>query len=410
VRILYVCGIVPEAPARLRPLPPLDSGAPHGNIYRLVEETGRLRPDWSLTVLSCASADQLGALRSTVAASSGRVSYRWVIVPDSLRRVSASLFRRLSLSRVALTLMTGIGSLQSWRYVRAVRQWYRKLDPHLLVLDDGPQFIRPLARFVPRARLSFYCRGDMGESRRRLHLAGRILVTNDTLGQWVRSLNPGVTWVRTVPNSLPPELLDASPPEPGAGDFKNVLFVGRLNPVKGPDCLIKAFAMVRDRDPCTRLVIVGSEGPTDGAPGSYSRALRDLAGSLLPPDAVVWRGWLSGQSLCEAYRTSTVAVFPSRCAEGFGMVALEAMACGVPVVASRRPGFEYLLGSGRGVLVDDPENVEELAAAILRVLQDPSAAARMAAAGKAFAGQFTPRRSAEAFIEAVSEPVGDDDA
>jgi glycosyltransferase involved in cell wall biosynthesis len=80
------------------------------------------------------------------------------------------------------------------------------------------------------------------------------------------------------------------------------------------------------------------------------------------------------------------------------MVALEAMACGVPVVASDQPGFRFLLREGGGILVDDPTDTESLAEAILMLLRDEELACALGRQGQRVARQYTIERSAQDFI------------
>ncbi len=83
------------------------------------------------------------------------------------------------------------------------------------------------------------------------------------------------------------------------------------------------------------------------------------------------------------------------------MVALEAMACGLPVVASRRPGFEALLGSGGGILVDDPAAVNELAAALIGLLDNRKLAEACGRKGYSVAREFTVERTTRQFVDAI---------
>lgn len=408
MKVLYVSGIVPEAPAPLRPLPPLDSGAPHGNIMRLLTAVRDRRSSWALEVVSAAAKEQLYDVKSEMALypRGANLNFNLVLVPRAIRRLSGLLWRRLPVSRAALARMTGTQSLLSFFYVLGVRKLFRRIDPDLVVLDDGPQFIRPLLRFVPGSRLVFYCRGDMGESRAWLHRVGLVLATNPPLGSWVRSINARVGRIGVIPNSLPGAFLEVPAAALATRRERLVLYVGRLARVKGVHTLIRAFARVHAQAPGSRLMIVGAAQP--GAvqqhdSDSYVNELRELAAALLPPQAVVWTGWLSGEELVRLYRTAALAVFPSECIEGFGMVALEAMACGAPVIASRRPGFEYLLGDGRGLLVDDPRNVEALAAAMLDLLENRDKARDMAQRAFRFAREFTPQRAADSFVAALED-------
>ena len=84
------------------------------------------------------------------------------------------------------------------------------------------------------------------------------------------------------------------------------------------------------------------------------------------------------------------------------MVALEAMRCGTPVVASRRPGFEEVVVHGEtGLLVDDPTDIPALAEAILQVLRDPELARRMGEAGYRRSLEYTPEKAVERLIEII---------
>lgn len=404
MKVVYANGVVLEHPLPARPLPPLDSGAPINNMFRLVETTARIRPGWTITVVSAAASSQMPLLRRH--SSAVRARYVWARLPDRLRAFSGWMFHRAPLSRAFLLRTVRCQSLQGWLYMRELRRVYEAERPDVVVLDCGQQFIPAALRFVPADILACFCRGEMGDSRRWLHLPGWILTTNEPLGEWLRTANPRIQRIVTVSNSLGPEFLTCrsrGPWNPAAPH--SVLFVGRIASVKGVETLIRAFPLVLKELPRTKLVLIGSQweqtSPRPPEPGPFERAMRRLAQELIPPHAVEWRGWVSGSALAEAYRDASVCAFPSTWVEGFGMVALEAMACGVPVIASRRPGFEYLLGEGRGLLLDDPRDPCELASKILWVLRNPVAAHEMAESGKRFARTFTPERSAEEFAAAI---------
>lgn len=118
-----------------------------------------------------------------------------------------------------------------------------------------------------------------------------------------------------------------------------LLFVGRLHPSKGPDVAIDALAEVRRRGRDAELVVVGEADD----PG-YLSSLQQHADGLGLTPYVTWRGKLNRDRLPDAYRSADVFVFVSRLAhEGQGLTYLEAMACGVPVVAAPSGGaFEFL--------------------------------------------------------------------
>lgn len=156
-----------------------------------------------------------------------------------------------------------------------------------------------------------------------------------------------------------------------------LLFVGRLQPLKGPDVAVRTLAEVRRTRPDARLRIVGGasgDGPQTTGPAE----LLALAGELGVADGVELEPAVSQDTLAERYRAADVVLVPSR-SETFGLVALEAQACGTPVVAADVPGLEAVVGSG-GTLVAGHDPADH-AAAVLVYLTDRRAAARAAEAG-----------------------------
>ena len=167
----------------------------------------------------------------------------------------------------------------------------------------------------------------------------------------------------------------------GATPRPHLLFVGRLQPLKGPDVAIATLAEVRRTFPTARLrVIGGASGNGHGNLGP--RQLRALADDLGVADAVDLEPAVDQDTLAERYRAADVVLVPSR-SETFGLVALEAQACGVPVVAADVPGLEAVVGAG-GTLVAGHDPVDH-ARAVTAYLADPRRRAAAAAAGIATA-------------------------
>jgi len=153
---------------------------------------------------------------------------------------------------------------------------------------------------------------------------------------------------------------------------KMVLFVGRIEPLKGTDVLIEAVALVLDRHPELRddvcLCIIGGEPDADTASMDREMArLQALREKLGIADVVTFLGKRDQQTLPFHYTAAEVCVVPSHY-ESFGMVALEAMACGTPVIASRVGGLTFTVQDGRsGFLVpnDDPKELADKLALLL---------------------------------------------
>jgi D-inositol-3-phosphate glycosyltransferase len=150
-----------------------------------------------------------------------------------------------------------------------------------------------------------------------------------------------------------------------------MLFVGRIQPLKGADLAVRALAELADRR--TMLVIVGGPSGPDGA--NEVIALRALVAELGVEHRVRFVAPQPHDQLADFYRAADVCVVPSR-TESFGLVALEAAACGTPVVAANVGGLRLLVDHGvTGYLVDgrEPRAYADL---IDRVLREESAAMR----------------------------------
>jgi D-inositol-3-phosphate glycosyltransferase len=166
-----------------------------------------------------------------------------------------------------------------------------------------------------------------------------------------------------------------------------LLFVGRIQPLKGLDVAIGALAeLVGLGHPDARLVVVGGPSGADGA--LELDRMRDLATLLGVADRIRWVDPQPHHLLSTWYRAADVVVVPSR-SESFGLVALEAAACGVPVVAAAVGGLRTLVQHGRtGLLVAD-RDPGSFARSIAAVLDDRSAASLMGSAAAERARTYT---------------------
>lgn len=180
-----------------------------------------------------------------------------------------------------------------------------------------------------------------------------------------------------------------------------LLFVGRLQPLKGPDVAVRVLAEVRRTVPDARLRVVGgASGSGHGTTGPAQ--LEALARELGVADAASFEPATDQTSLARIYREADVLLVPSR-SETFGLVALEAQASGLPVVAADVPGLQAVVGDG-GVLVRGHDPVDHAAAAV-RLLTDAGLAARTGAAGAAAASRATWDRSVDRLLGVYEEVV-----
>ncbi len=160
----------------------------------------------------------------------------------------------------------------------------------------------------------------------------------------------------------------------------NLLFVGRLEDRKGLIHLLKAFRLIRKADTDCRLLVVGS-GPQEREMRRYvlTRGLGN----------VEFLGRVSDAEKAQLFRTADVFVSPATRGESFGIVLLEAMAAGTPIVCSDIHGYKGVVQRGSQALLVPPRDPKALAAAISELLADPALRTTMGASGQARAEQFS---------------------
>ncbi|MBH0780059.1 glycosyltransferase family 4 protein [Nocardia bovistercoris] len=171
----------------------------------------------------------------------------------------------------------------------------------------------------------------------------------------------------------------------GLGERPTILCLSRLVPRKGQDALIAAMRDIRTRIDGAVLVIAGG--------GPYEQKLRSLADSAGVARDVVFTGRVPSAELAAHHTIADVFAMPSRTrgagldVEGLGIVYLEASATGVPVVAGRSGGAPETVIEGKTGRVVDGRDIADIAGAVVDVLADRDAAARMGEAGRAWVEQ-----------------------
>lgn len=164
-----------------------------------------------------------------------------------------------------------------------------------------------------------------------------------------------------------------------------LLFVGRIQPLKGLDVAIRALAEVRAQRPDALLVVVGGASGVGG--DAEVARVHELASRLDVADAVRFVPPQPHHMLSTWYRSADVVVVPSR-SESFGLVALEAAACGVPVVAASVGGLRTLVDDGLTGFLVDSRDPADYAAAISKILHDPNLAASLSATAASLAAGY----------------------
>jgi len=229
------------------------------------------------------------------------------------------------------------------------------------------------------ARLYSYTRRLLKSVFRRLD--GKIAVSQ-AAASLIAPHFPG--YYNIIPNGVEIERFSApTDPLPELDDgMVNILSVGRLEKRKGQRYLLRAFARVKAMRPNTRLVIVGGYGERQRrAYESWVReqGLRD----------VVFAGFVSDEMLPRYHRSAQIFCAPNTGNESQGIVLLEAMAAGCPVVASNIGGFASVLTHGVEGLLVRPKDNDALEAALLQLVDDPQMRANMSAIGRERAQHFS---------------------
>ena len=173
-----------------------------------------------------------------------------------------------------------------------------------------------------------------------------------------------------------------------------ILTVARLDSrerYKGHDTVIRALPAVQARMPDVTYVVVGE--------GDDRQRLEQLARETGVADAVIFTGWVDGETLSACYQACDVFVMPSRLerrngmwfGEGFGIVYLEAAAFGKPCIAGKYGATAEAVLDGVSGLLVDPNNVDEVARSLIALLSNPDLAQRMGEAGRQrVLTEFTP--------------------
>ena len=182
----------------------------------------------------------------------------------------------------------------------------------------------------------------------------------------------------------------------GYGDQKNILFVGRLEPLKGIDNLFRAVASLENSESVT-LSIVGGDANSE-----EKNRLQAIASRMQLTDSVRFIGSVSQDELPIHYNAADVCVLPSHY-ESFGLAALEAAACGRPVVASEVGGLPAIVKNGSTGFLVPPKQSDVMAERLCELLNDDMLRSRMGSAARIHAESLGWERSAESLIACYRE-------
>jgi len=230
-------------------------------------------------------------------------------------------------------------------------------------------------------------------------LDGKIAVSRPAM-EFVRKYFPG--YYNIIPNGVDLERFspDVSPIDEFGDGKVNILFVGRLEKRKGADYLLKAYRRVKQEIPNSRLIIVG--------PGTRLRKKYEKQVMRSGLKDVVFVGYVGYDELPRYYKTADVFCSPATGWESFGIVLLEAMAMGKPIVASDIGGYTGIVTHGVDGLLVPPKDGEVLAQALISLMTDESLRQQMGARGRVKALEYSWENVAQKvlnyYVRVLSEP------
>lgn len=174
-------------------------------------------------------------------------------------------------------------------------------------------------------------------------------------------------------------------------DKKTILYINRLEKRKGAQYLVEAFSHVNKIHPDARLIIVGD--------GRERSKLEQLAHNLGVSSKVEFKGFVTGKEKIRLLRSATLACYPSIYGEAFGIVLVEAMACGTPLLAGDNSGYSWVLREKGLLSLVDPTNTTEFSRRIQLLLENPDLRRMMSDWGLEYVKQFDYERVVDQYLE-----------
>jgi phosphatidylinositol alpha-mannosyltransferase len=249
----------------------------------------------------------------------------------------------------------------------------------------GYNFARPIGKWILRRWFR--------------KLDGKIAVSKPAV-EYAHTNFPG--YYNIIPNGVDLEHFspDVAPIEEFNDGKLNILFVSRLEKRKGLNYLLQAFRQVKEEIPDCRLIVVG--------PGTRLRRKYERYVARSGLKDVVFVGLVAYDELPRYYKTADVFCAPAIGSESFGIILLEAMAMGKPIVASNISGYASVISNGVDGLLVPPGDKDSLAQALISLLGDESLRQEMGARGRAKALEHSWERISQRvfdyYVRVLSEP------
>lgn len=295
---------------------------------------------------------------------------------------------------------------------QAMNDIVRQGDFDLIIVENRPAYCLKLAGRT-RAKLVCHLHNDFlnAETRQAQPIydaLSRVITVSDYIANRVRTIAPDSSKCVTVNNGIDQQAFSPSQTEHihradlglQPSDFV-LVFSGRMNEEKGIAELVQAMKQLQNT-PDIKLLVMGSSFFGDsGADSPFIQLLKAEASQLR--DRIVFTGFIPYSEVPAYLRLADLAVIPSQWEEPFGLTCVEAMAMGLPIIATRQGGIPETLHDDYAILLSaDCDFVEQLAETIYALYRQPEKRQQMGAAAREASHRFSKQRYAEAFFKAIS--------
>ena len=264
----------------------------------------------------------------------------------------------------------------------------RRVRPAAIEVHNRPEIALALSYLFPRTPVGLLLNNDPQDMRAARSPAARarllrrlrpVMASSDWLrGRFMQGVDPAAGSVDLLHNCID---LAAIPAPVAREDL--ILFAGRVVRDKAPDAFMRACALALPSLPGWRAEIVGADGMSaTSRETDFVRAVRAVATDA----GIAMAGYRDHPLVLEAMTRAAIVVVPSRWNEPFGLTALEAIACGAPLIVSPRGGLPEV--AGEAAVYVNPDDPGDMAAAMVALARDPARRAALSAAGRARALGF----------------------
>ncbi|CAK7193193.1 D-inositol-3-phosphate glycosyltransferase [Commensalibacter sp. Nvir] len=274
-------------------------------------------------------------------------------------------------------------------YQKGVINRIKHLNPTIVEIHNCPRMARSISKIFPRIPVTLILHNDpleLGGTKKRKQR--QCLINNVDIvavSPWLKNRflkNNVQGMVTLIPNSL--DLTEIPPFRSIFEREKTILFVGRVVADKGADIFVKIGQRLIEHDSKWSIELVGADRFTYSSKETpFIKTLRES----LTPSSIKFTGYLSHNKVLEKMAQASLIIVPSRWAEPFGMTALEAMACGTPLIVTCSGALPWVVGKG-GIVVES-ENEEALYKTLLNLIYDKKKQEQLSKKALKRASQFS---------------------